>query len=269
MSTNTTRLGLIKPDFVDVVDVSELNSNADDIDAAVGAAVVTSTTRPSAPWTGQIIHETDTDKTLVWDGVAWVETGSTINSLDDLGDVEITTPADGELLAYDDGDWVNQALTSAQLPTGSILQVVSAVKTDTFSTSSTSFVDVTDLSATITPTSASSKIMVLFNVVHGNQGDSMLQARVLRDSTVVNVGDAEGSRTRVAVTFYNRNGIEVSPAQTVFLDSPATTSAITYKYQMRRLGTDVAQHINRSPNDADNEQRPRTASNILLMEVAG
>jgi hypothetical protein len=75
MSTNTTRLGLIKPDFVDVVDISDLNTNADDIDAAVGAAVVTSTTRPGAPWSGQIIHETDTDLTLVWDGTAWKPAG--------------------------------------------------------------------------------------------------------------------------------------------------------------------------------------------------
>jgi hypothetical protein len=105
MATNTTRLGLIKPDFVDVVDISELNSNADDIDAAVGAAVVTSTTRPSAPWTGQIIHETDTDKTLVWDGVAWVETGAV--DLGDLGDVDITTPTAGEKLVFDGTNWVN------------------------------------------------------------------------------------------------------------------------------------------------------------------
>jgi hypothetical protein len=110
MATNTTRLGLIKPDFVDVVDISELNTNADDIDAAVGAAVVTSTTRPGAPWSGQIIHETDTDKTLVWDGVAWVETG--VADLDDLGDVDITTATTGDTLVYDGSDWTNQPLAT-------------------------------------------------------------------------------------------------------------------------------------------------------------
>jgi hypothetical protein len=71
MATTTTRLGLTKPDFVDVVDISELNSNADDIDAAVGAAVVTSSTRPGTPWSGQLIYETDTERTLVWDGTVW------------------------------------------------------------------------------------------------------------------------------------------------------------------------------------------------------
>jgi hypothetical protein len=75
MATNTTRLGLIKPDFVDIVDITDLNSNADDIDAAVGAAVVTSSTRPSSPWTGQIIYETDTLSARIWNGTAWVGVG--------------------------------------------------------------------------------------------------------------------------------------------------------------------------------------------------
>jgi hypothetical protein len=83
MATNTTRLSLIKPDFIDVVDITQLNSNADDIDAAVGAAVVTSTTRPNSPWVGQIIYETDTSNVRLWDGTAWVGTGGGGGSLAD------------------------------------------------------------------------------------------------------------------------------------------------------------------------------------------
>jgi hypothetical protein len=75
MATNTTKLGLIKPDFVDVVDVADLNTNADDIDAAVGFAIVTSSTRPSTPWTGQSIFETDTLSAKIWNGTAWVGVG--------------------------------------------------------------------------------------------------------------------------------------------------------------------------------------------------
>jgi hypothetical protein len=71
MATNTTKLGLIKPDFVDVVDVADLNTNADDIDAAVGFAIVTSSTRPSSPWAGQAIFETDTGLSFSWDGDSW------------------------------------------------------------------------------------------------------------------------------------------------------------------------------------------------------
>lgn len=67
MATSTTRLGLTKPDGTDLVDIAVLNTNANKIDAAVGAFVCTSTTRPSTPYSGQIIYETDTDQSFVWD----------------------------------------------------------------------------------------------------------------------------------------------------------------------------------------------------------
>jgi len=105
MSTNTPKLNLIKPDFNDVVDITDLNSNADDIDAAVGATIVTSTTRPTAPWTGQIIYETNTDKALVWDGTAWELTGK--QPIQDLTNVTITTPSAGQKLVFDGTNWVN------------------------------------------------------------------------------------------------------------------------------------------------------------------
>lgn len=75
MATNTTKLGLIKPDYVDVVDIADLNTNMDDIDAAVGSTIVTSTTRPSTPFAGQVIFETDTELSFVWDGSTWKPSG--------------------------------------------------------------------------------------------------------------------------------------------------------------------------------------------------
>jgi len=75
MATSTTKLGLIKPDYTDVVDVADLNTNADDIDAAVGMTIVTSSTRPASPWAGQIIFETDTELSFVWDGSVWKASG--------------------------------------------------------------------------------------------------------------------------------------------------------------------------------------------------
>ena len=66
MATNTTKLALSKPDGVDLVDVAVLNGNFDKIDAASGATVCTSTTRPATPFNGQIIFETDTLNALVY-----------------------------------------------------------------------------------------------------------------------------------------------------------------------------------------------------------
>jgi hypothetical protein len=75
MATSTTKLGLIKPDLIDIVDISQLNSNADDIDAAVGSTIVTSATRPAVPFAGQVIFETDTELSFVWDGATWKPSG--------------------------------------------------------------------------------------------------------------------------------------------------------------------------------------------------
>lgn len=72
----TTRLGLNKPDpdpvTGDFVDVSKLNDNADDIDATISFTVCTSGARPAVPFQGQAILETDTGKTFIWGGSAWV-----------------------------------------------------------------------------------------------------------------------------------------------------------------------------------------------------
>lgn len=74
MATTTSRLALTKPASSDPVDISVLNTNADKIDAAMGAFACTSGTRPSSPYGGQFIFETDTSKTYVYNsaGTAWL-----------------------------------------------------------------------------------------------------------------------------------------------------------------------------------------------------
>ena len=72
----TTRLGLYKPGGGstglitpdEVVDIDKLNSNSDKIDASIGSKAVTSTSRPSVPFDGQIALESDTGNLIVWDG---------------------------------------------------------------------------------------------------------------------------------------------------------------------------------------------------------
>lgn len=72
----TTRLGLNKPNpdpvTGDYVDVEKLNENSDRIDGAISFTVCTSTGRPAVPFQGQAILETDTGKTWVWGGSAWL-----------------------------------------------------------------------------------------------------------------------------------------------------------------------------------------------------
>lgn len=83
MATNTTKLALTKPDGTDLVDIAVLNANADKIDAASGATICTSTTRPASPWNGQLILETDTNNFYVYitAGATWLPVGSAVVSV--------------------------------------------------------------------------------------------------------------------------------------------------------------------------------------------
>jgi len=74
--STTTRLALYKPDptgvdFVNVV--TDINNNADNLDAKMGWVACTSGTRPGSPFNGQGIRETDTSKYYIWNGAAWIQ----------------------------------------------------------------------------------------------------------------------------------------------------------------------------------------------------
>lgn len=79
MPTNTARLGMTKPNTVgENVDVgAHLNANLDTIDQHMGLRQVTSGTRPSTPWRGMLIEETDTGKVLYWNSTKWALLGGT------------------------------------------------------------------------------------------------------------------------------------------------------------------------------------------------
>lgn len=148
----------------------------------------------------------------------------------------------------------------------SVLQVVSTTKTDAFSTTSTSYTDLTGMSVSITPKFATSKILVTVSMNVGVSSDGVqATTKLVRDSTDVCIGDAAGSRTRAGTGGWN--GASDQRAVTInFLDSPATTSATTYKIQIRTSsGTG---YLNRSGTDTDNTTFSRTASTITVMEIA-
>jgi hypothetical protein len=156
------------------------------------------------------------------------------------------------------------------MPAGSILQVVQTVKTDTFSSSTTgSWVDITGLSVSITPSSSSNKILVMAQVMAaGLSSTNNVLLRILRDSTAINVGASAGSRTPAfACTQSSNDGNNAPTPHASYLDSPATTSSVTYKIQAFSNAGSIS--VNRSPNDNDTSYAPRGASTITLMEIKG
>jgi len=160
-----------------------------------------------------------------------------------------------------------KVITLSQNP-GLITQVVQTVKTDTFSyTGSTAFSDITGLSVDITPSSTSSKILVMLYLVGGQA--NVPCTRIVRDSTAIGIGDAASNRVQCTAQISSDNNYLSGTGTPIFLDSPSTTSQITYKAQISLEGSGHTAYVNRSPSDPDSLAGYRTISTITAMEVAG
>lgn len=202
--------------------------------------VVTSSNRPANPYDGMMIYETDTNLVRIWNGTTW------------------------KTLSY--SDYTN----------GSVIQVQSTTKTDTYSLSTTNtWTAITGFEVTITPTSTSSKVLITASISYGATSNIYGVARLVRGSTAIALGDTGGSRVRATATLSGDNDsasqlAKLSSTSIEFLDSPATTSATTYKVEAfidsvvsGTLG------INRSGSDEANTYNFRGVSTITAKEIAG
>jgi hypothetical protein len=169
-----------------------------------------------------------------------------------------------------------QVLTAAQMNNlrGAfrVLQVVSTAKTDTFSTTAavTAPVVVTGLTATITPQSTTSKILVIASVVlGGDQAQNQTNSFLYRDGAAILLGDASGSRTRVTAQSSVANAGFVESVTMTYLDSPASVAALTYQVY---ISTNVAAAgtalVNRSFTNGNSAATPLGASTITVMEIS-
>ena len=150
-----------------------------------------------------------------------------------------------------------------------VLQVVQDIKTDTFTTTSTTFVDITGLSVTITPSSTTSQVLIIANLAYGLPFSAGCFYRIAGGNATTYVGDAGGSRVRSSFGgFFDTNGSNHQVgASIVYLDSPATTSATTYRVQAA-VPTGNTAFVNRGGNDSDDARFARSASSIIVMEIS-
>lgn len=148
MATTTTRLGLTKPATTDLVDVVvDLNTPYDVIDSVIPFVVCTSTTRPSVPYKGLAIYETDTHNHLVWSGTLWIHVtvptvAATASIINPYTNQVIFSTATLEFLVYNGTSWVtvsNRTTILADIMNGAgAAQGVNA-GTNTQTTSSASY----------------------------------------------------------------------------------------------------------------------------------
>jgi hypothetical protein len=154
------------------------------------------------------------------------------------------------------------------------LQVVSTQITSVLSATSSAtarvFTDASGFSATITPTSATSKIMILAQISIAPtsvQGNARLFLKLLRNSTDISVGDS-GTGVQCSASFFTNSSVGYHSNNTPinWYDNPATTSATTYKFQFAANQTSQTVVFNRG------EATPAAdtglvASQIILMEI--
>jgi len=167
------------------------------------------------------------------------------------------------------GDTGPSFVQAAAQPAGSVIQTVSVTKTDSFIGSTLgAWTDITGMTASITPTSSTSKILVQI-FMQGGSYDGIEKAswRLVRDSTPIDIGDAAGSRPQATGDQGGPNQYWPAYTGTGYLDSPSTTSAVTYKVQYYCSGS--AQFwVNRSAADRDTSNYDaRTTSTVLLQEI--
>jgi hypothetical protein len=248
----------------------------------------------TSPQEGQFAFTKDNNSLWYYSGAAWVASGATgdiegvtagtgisgggtsgtvtitnsmATEIDAKADLVVGTGADafarlgvganGTVLTAASGE-ATGLQWAAPAGGGKVLQVVSMVKTNQFTQTTTTFTDITDYNLSITPSAATSKVLVMFNpalFIGGNVDTQLYQYfRILRDSTTIY--ESKGANVQGAA-FTGGYAWQYIQASFLYLDSPNTTSAITYKAQTSASGL-TPHGINNSGN---------SDSSIILMEI--
>ena len=166
--------------------------------------------------------------------------------------------------------------TNTNFPAGSTLQAVQAIFTGTQTLATggvnANFSDITSLSVTITPSSSSNKILLIAHLTSMCGDDRMIYFKFTGGNTATFVGDTAGNKTRVGGFYCSGNAAgspNGAPVTMMYLDSPSTTSATTYKVQGAPNYLSGSAYINYNPNETDNAYFCRGASSLIAIEVKG
>ena len=170
-------------------------------------------------------------------------------------------------------DEVDATLLTSNTSTGKILQVLQTVKTDVFSTNSTSYVAVTGLTQAITAASTSNKILINITLYGGNSGSQYAVAfKLAKDSTAMDgntIGAASGNNQESG-TFRFRNSADThaEEASFMYLDTPADTNSHTYGLLMKVFNSSYYGRLGTTGTNGNYTQHMRCPCTITVMEVA-
>jgi hypothetical protein len=151
--------------------------------------------------------------------------------------------------------------------------VAGTTKTDTFSTTSSSYTAITGLTAAITPKTTASRVKVTVSISVGTSSNQPAYIQLTRNGTAIALGDSAGSREQVTLEAFIDSTASAAILRTFsfsFLDTPASASLLTYGLQVRnqfRTATPGTFYVNRSHNDTDNIGYARGISTIIVEEI--
>ena len=192
---------------------------------------------------------------------------------------------DKKLRFYNGTAWADvspaaAALTSADLPAGSVLQVISTAKRDIWSSASShnAFEAITGMSVAIPTSAAANKVLVQYHVNFSHDAGSHAglalalyrNGSIITDATASALGSSQVAVTNIAmpVEFYASGGAS-GTASMSYLDTPGSAATHTYAlYAFNASGTDYYTYVNRVTNDAYSAYGTRGISTITVTEIA-
>jgi len=170
---------------------------------------------------------------------------------------------------YSAGNGISISGTTIKSAAGAIISVSQTYYPGTFSTTSTSFTNVTGLALSVTPKTSTSQLLVFVNIYGSNSTSTATTLFcLLRNGTSVGGGTAVSNNPSVIGMGSIPYNSQVYCTSICYLDSPATTSTVTYQVQMS-VQSGYTGTVGYAPAAADNSTYGRYPATITVLEVAG